>query len=237
VIDTRAANSSPQLLINSPGVEMGDGSPQCHHSAARSKTPASSAAPLDAGNFGQFLISSAIMHLLAVISACDRDRESCGQRRSVPRGYRVSRNWCGDVRRVAGGYRCARSVYGFAVIAASRHPKTFVVPSDPDFTELLNSPTENGIKYRLVVPPTGRGKSDVLNMRYPTLYDTGAEIATLELEIPNDGDKSTDLVAVSRQRPGCFGLDICCGYLTLVAMPSSSWPSPERNSAAGSSFS
>jgi hypothetical protein len=80
------------------------------------------------------------------------------------------------------------TVYGFAIIAASRHPKTFVVPSDPDFTELLNSPTENGIKYLLVVPPTGRGKSDALNMRYPTLYDTGAEIATLELEIPNDGD-------------------------------------------------
>jgi hypothetical protein len=80
------------------------------------------------------------------------------------------------------------TVYGFAIIAASSHPKTFVVPSDPDFTELLNSPTENGIKYLLVVPPTGRGKSDALNMRYPTLYDTGAEIATLELEIPNDGD-------------------------------------------------
>lgn len=80
------------------------------------------------------------------------------------------------------------TVYGFAVIAASQHPKTFVVPSDPDFTELLNSPTENGIKYLLVVPPTGRGKSDALNMRYPTLYDTGADIATLELEIPNDGD-------------------------------------------------
>jgi hypothetical protein len=80
------------------------------------------------------------------------------------------------------------TVYGFAIIAASQDPKTFVVPSDPDFTELLNSPTENGIKYLLVVPPTGRGKSDALNMRYPTLYDTGAEIATLELEIPNDGD-------------------------------------------------
>jgi len=47
------------------------------------------------------------------------------------------------------------TVYGFAILAASQHPKTFVVPSDPDFTELLNSPTEFGIKYLLAVPPTG----------------------------------------------------------------------------------
>jgi hypothetical protein len=80
------------------------------------------------------------------------------------------------------------SVYGFAVIAASRSPKTFVVPSDPDFTDLLNAPIENGIKYLLTVPPVGRGQSDALNRRYPTLYETGADIATLELEIVNDGD-------------------------------------------------
>lgn len=44
------------------------------------------------------------------------------------------------------------------------------------------------IAYLLAVPPEGRGQSDALNLRYPTLYDTGADIATLELEIPNDGD-------------------------------------------------
>lgn len=80
------------------------------------------------------------------------------------------------------------TVYGFAVIAASRDPKTFVVPSDPDFTDLLNEPVEHGIKYLLAVPPVGRGVSDALNLRYPTLYETGADIATLELEIVNDGD-------------------------------------------------
>lgn len=40
----------------------------------------------------------------------------------------------------------------------------------------------------LAVPNTGRGTSDAVNVRYPALYETGAEIATLELEIPNDGD-------------------------------------------------
>jgi len=80
------------------------------------------------------------------------------------------------------------TVYGFAIVAASRHPRTFVVPSDPDFVRLLNNPAANGVKYLLAVPPTGRGVSDALNQRYPTLYDTGADVATLELEIPNDGD-------------------------------------------------
>ena len=38
------------------------------------------------------------------------------------------------------------------------------------------------------MPPTGRGTSDALNQRYPTLYETGADIATLALEVPNNGD-------------------------------------------------
>lgn len=80
------------------------------------------------------------------------------------------------------------TVYGFAVVAASERPKTFVVPSDPDFTELLNDPVGEGVEYLLAVPPEGRGLSDALNSRFPTLYETGADVATLELEIPNDGD-------------------------------------------------
>lgn len=80
------------------------------------------------------------------------------------------------------------TVFGFAVTAASEQPRTFVVPSDPDFVTLLNDPENNGVEYLLAVPPTGRGISDALNVRYPTLYETGADIATLELEIPNDGD-------------------------------------------------
>lgn len=39
----------------------------------------------------------------------------------------------------------ADAVYGFAILAASNSPKTFVVPSDPDFTGLLNAPSENGM--------------------------------------------------------------------------------------------
>lgn len=84
------------------------------------------------------------------------------------------------------------TVYGFGIIAASPRPRVFVIPSDPDFTELLNDPGGHGVRYLLSVPPTGRGTSDALNLRYPTLYETGAEVATLELEIPNDGDGQPD---------------------------------------------
>ncbi|MGJ6126168.1 ABC transporter [Mycolicibacterium sp. Y3] len=84
------------------------------------------------------------------------------------------------------------TVYGFAVVVASENPRIFVVPSDPDFVELLNDPSTHEIKYLLSVPPSGRGASDALNQRYPTLYDTGSDVATLELEIPNDGDSQPD---------------------------------------------
>lgn len=84
------------------------------------------------------------------------------------------------------------TVYGFAVVVASENPRIFVVPSDPDFVELLNDPSAHGIKYLLSVPPSGRGASDALNQRYPTLYETGSDVATLALEIPNDGDSQPD---------------------------------------------
>lgn len=80
------------------------------------------------------------------------------------------------------------TLYGFAVVAASRKPRTFVVPSDTDFVKLLNDPATNGVRYLLAVPRDGRGIADAINERYPTLYDTGADVATLEAEIRNDGD-------------------------------------------------
>lgn len=80
------------------------------------------------------------------------------------------------------------TVYGFAVVVASTKPTTFVIPSDQDFTAILNAPSANNVRYLLSVPNTGRGESDALNLRYPTLYETGADIATLALEVPNDGE-------------------------------------------------
>jgi hypothetical protein len=84
------------------------------------------------------------------------------------------------------------TVYGFGILAASVRPRTFVIPSDPDFTELLNEPEANGIVYLLAVPTVGRGTSDALNLRYPTLYDTGSDVAKLEMQFLNDGDGQPD---------------------------------------------
>ncbi|WP_280418757.1 glycosyltransferase family 39 protein [Nocardia carnea] len=80
------------------------------------------------------------------------------------------------------------TVYGFAVYTATDRPHTYIIPSDQDFITILNDPAAHGVRYILAVPNSGRGTSDAVNVRYPTLYETGAEIATLELEIPNDGD-------------------------------------------------
>lgn len=79
------------------------------------------------------------------------------------------------------------TVYGFAVVVASDRPDQFVVPSDRDFVRVLNRPAEHRVTYILAVPNTGRGESDAVNRRYPTLYENGAGIATLVLEVPNDG--------------------------------------------------
>ncbi|GAA3700840.1 glycosyltransferase family 39 protein [Gordonia hankookensis] len=79
------------------------------------------------------------------------------------------------------------TVYGFAVIAQSRHPKRFVIPSDEDFDETVNNPAAHGVRLMLAVPVTGRGASDALNIRYPTLYENGGGIGVLMLEAPNQG--------------------------------------------------
>ncbi|MFD4295069.1 glycosyltransferase family 39 protein [Rhodococcus sp. NPDC058532] len=79
------------------------------------------------------------------------------------------------------------TVYGFAIVAASTNPKQFVVPSDRDFVAALNDPAGHGIEYILAIPTSGRGASDAVNRRYPTIFDNGGAVATLELEIPNTG--------------------------------------------------
>lgn len=79
------------------------------------------------------------------------------------------------------------SVSSFAVVVASAHPRQFVVPSDEDFVSVLNDPAGNRVHYVLAVPNSGRGTTDALNRRYPTIYESGGGIASLVLEIPNSG--------------------------------------------------
>lgn len=79
------------------------------------------------------------------------------------------------------------TVLGFPLIAATEKPETFVIPSDRDFVTILNDPAAYGIQYLLTVPEDGRGASDALNLRYPLIFENGAGLSTLELEVANSG--------------------------------------------------
>ncbi|MDT0223414.1 glycosyltransferase family 39 protein [Gordonia sp. AC31] len=65
----------------------------------------------------------------------------------------------------------------------SEHPEQFVVRSDFDFFAKLNQPVEQGVQYILTQRPTGLGSLDAINVRYPTLWDDGAGIATVAMTV------------------------------------------------------
>ena len=65
----------------------------------------------------------------------------------------------------------ADTVFGFAVIVQSRHPKQFVIPSDQDFDRILNDPARFGVRFLLAVPRSGRGSSDCLLYTSPSPRD------------------------------------------------------------------
>ncbi|WP_333619609.1 ArnT family glycosyltransferase [Dietzia sp.] len=84
------------------------------------------------------------------------------------------------------------SMEGFPILAASRNLGQFVIPSDRDFVQILGNPARNGVRYLLTIPNSGRGATDAINRRYPTVYTNGAGVATLELEIVNTGHDRPD---------------------------------------------
>ncbi|GAA2064379.1 glycosyltransferase family 39 protein [Williamsia deligens] len=90
-----------------------------------------------------------------------------------------------DAQHLPDGSVLVDTLYGFAVVARTTDPRRYVIPSDQDFTEILNDPSRFGIVYILAVPRSGRGVADAVNQRYPTLYDDGAQIGRLDLEFPN----------------------------------------------------
>ena len=83
------------------------------------------------------------------------------------------------------------TVYGFAVVAASGRLKMFVVP-DPDFTTMLNDPASHGVRYLLGAANRTRPVRRTQPALPMTLYETGADVATLETKVPNDGDSQPD---------------------------------------------
>lgn len=130
-------------------------------------------------------------HALAAISILGQDRPTAlrTEREQTLNTFATERALADylDAKTLPPGSVVMDTVYGFAVFAASDNPRQFVLPSDEDFTRILNDPAAYGVRYILSVPPTGRGTSDAVNRRYPTLYENGAQLATLDIEVPNSG--------------------------------------------------
>ncbi len=101
--------------------------------------------------------------------------------------------WFGDVsRNVAGWFDNQALPPGSVLVDTfgisriwlfSDRPEQFVVRSDYDFFAKLNQPRAQGVQYILTPRPTGLGRLDAINVRYPTLWDDGAGIATLEMTV------------------------------------------------------
>jgi hypothetical protein len=76
---------------------------------------------------------------------------------------------------------------GFPIVLASENPAQFVIPSDRDFALVVGDPLRHHVRYLLTIPPVGRGAVDALNQRFPGIYDTGAQVATVVLQADADG--------------------------------------------------
>jgi hypothetical protein len=73
---------------------------------------------------------------------------------------------------------------GFGVALSSDHPQQFVITPDRDFQAALVDPAGAGVRYLLVPAPVGPGRLDAMNREWPTLYESGAGLATLVREFP-----------------------------------------------------
>lgn len=121
--------------------------------------------------------------------ASGMDAKDLEDRRAVLRTWGTERQIAGylDSRDLPEGSVLLDVAFGFPVVLFSRDPSVFTVPSDPDFVTSLDDLWNSGVRYVLTVPPEGRGAQDAVNLRYPTIWEDGAGVATLELDVPNDG--------------------------------------------------
>jgi hypothetical protein len=81
------------------------------------------------------------------------------------------------------------SFNGFMITTQAADLKMFVVTSDRDFKQVLADPVTFHVKY-IVVPDPVHGALDAINIEYPTMYASGAGIATLLREFKMDDDAS-----------------------------------------------
>lgn len=69
----------------------------------------------------------------------------------------------------------------------SERPQQFVITSDRDFERTLYEPVLFGVRFILVPDSQGIGRLDAINRSYPSMYEAGAGLATLEKEFPPAG--------------------------------------------------
>lgn len=116
--------------------------------------------------------------------------------------------WFGDVARNVAGWLDAQHLprgsvlvdtFGLARIwLYSNDPTQFVIRSDYDFFSKLNAPAARGVQYIVSPRPSGFGRLDAINIRYPTLWEDGAQIATLTMTVVGpDGTPQFRLYRVS----------------------------------------
>lgn len=74
----------------------------------------------------------------------------------------------------------------WAVWMSSASPKQFIITSDFDFKAALNRPWEHGVQYLLVSNPA-TSDADALTVRYPALWNTGADISRLIYTVTGAG--------------------------------------------------
>jgi hypothetical protein len=90
-----------------------------------------------------------------------------------------------DSLRLTNGAVLVDTWLGYTVVTTTTNTKQFVITSDLDFVACLNNPWSCGVRYFLVPAPVNNGVLDAINRRYPTMWKTGAGIATLSLSFPS----------------------------------------------------
>lgn len=89
----------------------------------------------------------------------------------------------------------------WGVWLSSSRPKQFIITSDFDFKAALNRPWQHGVQYLLVGNPRV-SEADALTVRYPTLWDDGAEMARLVYAVAGiDGQERFRLYRVTGPPP------------------------------------
>jgi hypothetical protein len=78
---------------------------------------------------------------------------------------------------------------GFAIAMASKHPTMFEITTDRQFKAALDGVGSNRVQYILDVPSGGRFAANAVNVKFPTMYENGAGIATLEREFVSTSDQ------------------------------------------------